>query len=253
MPQIYVAGKAGGPQWDVIPKHPMITYVSSDVERGEGPNLFRSDDIKKQVKSRCVEQIKSSEWLFAYLDDTTDCYESIAEIAFASALNIPCLVTMAVNSESDTYNAYSLVGNFPRVLIVEGRQPEHAAFFYGLNLGVFVCESEIEKELWWAITKLSPRSLDYKIPCNWPIPQFAISRYRLDFAWPNQKLAVEVDGHDYHKTKEQRSYDAQRDRDLLRLGWTTVRFTGSDVFRNADGVAKEIMSIVDGGKREDEH
>ena len=55
--------------------------------------------------------------------------------------------------------------------------------------------------------------------------QFRIGRYRADFAFPDCKLIIETDGHDFHKTKEQRTYDAERDRFLSLEGWRVLRFT----------------------------
>jgi hypothetical protein len=43
-------------------------------------------------------------------------------------------------------------------------------------------------------------------------------------------IAVELDGHDWHKTKEQRGKDASKQNWLAARKITTVRFTGSQVF-----------------------
>jgi hypothetical protein len=75
------------------------------------------------------------------------------------------------------------------------------------------------------------------------------NRYRLDFAieTPNHmfvelarlcrvafpKIAVEIDGHDFHeRTKEQVAYRNQRDRDLQAGGWTVLHFSGTEVNRD---------------------
>jgi very-short-patch-repair endonuclease len=73
--------------------------------------------------------------------------------------------------------------------------------------------------------------------------------FRIDFAFVDDtpdriiKLAVELDGHDYHeRTKEQASRDKRRDRVLAANGWTTLRFTGSDIY--ADPL-KALDEVVD--------
>lgn len=54
--------------------------------------------------------------------------------------------------------------------------------------------------------------------------------------------AVECDGHDFHeRTKEQAARDKSRDRDLLRRGIATVRFTGSELHANAMRCAVEAL------------
>jgi very-short-patch-repair endonuclease len=54
-------------------------------------------------------------------------------------------------------------------------------------------------------------------------------------------LVVEVDGHDHHeRTKEQAAYDRKRDRAMLREGIPVMRFTGSEVFRDAHEAVLDI-------------
>lgn len=58
-------------------------------------------------------------------------------------------------------------------------------------------------------------------------------------------LVVEVDGHDHHeRTKEQAAYDRKRDRAMLREGIPVMRFTGSEVFRDAHEVALDINDYL---------
>lgn len=76
------------------------------------------------------------------------------------------------------------------------------------------------------------------------IPQYVVPRYRLDFAVPDKLIAIEIDGHDYHKTKNQRTYDAKRDRELSIGGWKVVRFTASEIFQNAPGCVDDILRLI---------
>lgn len=72
--------------------------------------------------------------------------------------------------------------------------------------------------------------------------------YKLDFAiaLPGAFfLAVECDGHDYHSTPQQASYDRARDRELLRRGVVTLRFTGRDICRDVDQCADEVIACMD--------
>ena len=75
-------------------------------------------------------------------------------------------------------------------------------------------------------------------------PQYPVGKYRIDFALPLQKIAVEIDGHDYHKTKEQRTKDAARDRWLTINGWTVIRFTGSEVYANPESCTSQVREIL---------
>src|SRR5690606_25396634 len=59
------------------------------------------------------------------------------------------------------------------------------------------------------------------------------------------ELAVELDGHDFHeRTRQQASYDRARDRELLRQGVPTIRFTGHDVYRDANQCAREALDVL---------
>lgn len=255
MKTIYLAGKVGGAKWDAAPKHPYVKYVASDGGNHSEHNwnlsdygkVYGDEHLKNQVQEAFIDVIKKSDALFAYLD-TPYSYGSIAEIAYASALGIQSYVFIVFNKDrcwEDQWedgslpDAYWFVSNFPHVASFVVNTCDQASFLMQQLLGYVVSDSPIEDKLWEAMI-MAQKSR--------PIPQYQLNGYRLDFAWPDQKVAVEVDGHDYHKTKEQRSCDAKRDRELAKLGWTTLRFTGSDVYRDADAVAQEILTFVDQAK-----
>jgi very-short-patch-repair endonuclease len=79
-----------------------------------------------------------------------------------------------------------------------------------------------------------------------PFLQQADDRVRPDFLvlYDGGVIAVELDGHDWHKTKEQRGKDASKQNWLAARKITTVRFTGSQVFADPDGCMAQIMDIV---------
>jgi len=76
------------------------------------------------------------------------------------------------------------------------------------------------------------------------IPQVNIGKYRVDFAIPEHHIAIELDGHDYHKSKEQRTHDAKRERYLEREGWRVIRFTGSEVYKDVDKCVGEVLAYI---------
>jgi very-short-patch-repair endonuclease len=75
-------------------------------------------------------------------------------------------------------------------------------------------------------------------------PQHAVGKYRLDFAIPDRLIAIELDGHEYHKTKYQRTHDAKRDRWLFGQGWHVLRFTGTEIHQGLDRCIDEICALV---------
>lgn len=84
------------------------------------------------------------------------------------------------------------------------------------------------------------------------IPQHEIAGCRVDVAlyvgdnvggWI--ALAIECDGHDFHaRTKEQARRDRARDRAITAAGFVPIRFTGSELYRDAASCVLEIMEIV---------
>lgn len=59
------------------------------------------------------------------------------------------------------------------------------------------------------------------------------------------RIAIEVDGHDFHeRTKEQAARDRSRDRAMFVDGWHVLRFTGSEVWRDAEACAVEIARFI---------
>jgi very-short-patch-repair endonuclease len=67
-------------------------------------------------------------------------------------------------------------------------------------------------------------------------------RYRVDFLLKDARLIVELDGHDFHSTKEQLERDAIRQRYLSRAGYTVIRFTGREIVRDAAACVDEVRT-----------
>jgi hypothetical protein len=55
--------------------------------------------------------------------------------------------------------------------------------------------------------------------------------WRLDFAWPDAKFAVEYDGFDFHSSPDALRRDRQKRAALLELGWVVISIVHDDVRR----------------------
>lgn len=76
--------------------------------------------------------------------------------------------------------------------------------------------------------------VDFRVALN-PV-KYGTELFRR-FKW----IAVELDGHEFHeKTKAQVTKRNQRDRDLVAAGWTILRFSGSEFYRDPLGVVDEV-------------
>jgi very-short-patch-repair endonuclease len=80
-----------------------------------------------------------------------------------------------------------------------------------------------------------------------PVSTGSGARYVLDFALATDrkelKVAVELDGHDYHeRTRGQVIARNRRDRDLMADSWHVLHFSGSEIHRDPWGVALAVLT-----------
>lgn len=66
---------------------------------------------------------------------------------------------------------------------------------------------------------------------------------KLDRAWPEVKLAVELDGARHHTSPDDRQRDLARDAALAAIGWVVLRFTFADVRHNPDAVRARVGEV----------
>lgn len=67
---------------------------------------------------------------------------------------------------------------------------------------------------------------------------------RIDFAYPADRLAIEVDGYESHSSLGAFSRDRTRQNDLVALGWTVLRFTWDDVVHHPSQVARAVITVL---------
>jgi hypothetical protein len=87
-------------------------------------------------------------------------------------------------------------------------------------------------------------------PCDRAVAQLPVTlggrRFRIDFAFfiSGQRIAVELDGHDFHeRTKEQARAEKSRQRALTAAGWHVLRFTGSEVYADPYRCLMEVEDL----------
>ncbi len=69
-------------------------------------------------------------------------------------------------------------------------------------------------------------------------------RYRVDFAYPEVRIVIEVDGWRFHATRAAFEADRQRDAMLESAGWTVLRFTWLQVTRRPGWVAERVSATL---------
>lgn len=70
--------------------------------------------------------------------------------------------------------------------------------------------------------------------------QFPVAGYIVDFACPEKKLVVEVDG-SQHADDSTAAADFARTRRLELDGWIVLRFWNDDVLRDIDNICQHIV------------
>jgi very-short-patch-repair endonuclease len=69
-------------------------------------------------------------------------------------------------------------------------------------------------------------------------------QYFLDLAFPESRLAIEVDGRAHHSDPRSFRRDRQRQNDLVAAGWTVLRFTWDDLVADPAGVIGRIVEAL---------
>lgn len=77
-----------------------------------------------------------------------------------------------------------------------------------------------------------------------PVFQYRVGRYRVDFAYPELRIAIEVDGFEVHGTPAALQADLERQNTLVAAGWTVLRFTWRDVVRRPAWVAAQVAALL---------
>lgn len=72
-----------------------------------------------------------------------------------------------------------------------------------------------------------------------------VGRYELDFAFPAQRVAIEVDGWGTHGTRVGFEKDRERDAWLTSRGWVVLRFTWRQVVNRPGTVAARVRETLE--------
>jgi very-short-patch-repair endonuclease len=72
--------------------------------------------------------------------------------------------------------------------------------------------------------------------------------YEYDFAWPEQKIDVEIDG-STHLSEKVKKIDRRRDKFSKKNGWVVLRFTADKVKTDVLSCINLLLSTIDGRSR----
>ncbi|MEV7076675.1 DUF559 domain-containing protein [Streptomyces sp. NPDC093990] len=201
---------------------------------------------------RCLRSIDRSDIVFAWLQDLT-AYGTLTEIGYAKGRGKTIVVASPENAGTidDFYND-AMEGRNAHVLgmhnlwfaftladiSIQASTPLEALKQYSdLNPKL---ESPIEEAFWRAHQEAKLPELR-GLKAQHPV--FG-GRYRVDFALPDDKICIELDGHAYHSSPEAFTRDRARHRELELDGWRLIRFSGSEINKNPAGCLREAAQLV---------
>ncbi len=93
-----------------------------------------------------------------------------------------------------------------------------------------------EKTIWNLVRNRKIQNIKFK-------RQYPIGNYIVDFAAPDIKLIIELDGGQHNETQNKK-YDEERTIFLSSLGFTVIRFWNNEINENIEGVYDKIYKTI---------
>lgn len=189
---------------------------------------------REWVAKQCLQAIERAQIVIAKVDD--DAHGTLVEIGYALALKKVVFIVAGDNAY-EAWFPFSAPGAYVVHCVDEALQ--YVANWAKIRAELNLCESPIEHEFLKAMRRV-PNLKQF-------IPQVVAmgGKYRIDFADEANKIGIELDGHEFHSSKEQFTKDRQRQRDLEAEGWRIIRFSGSEVHADAGQCVTELQSWLE--------
>lgn len=200
-------------------------------------------DNRVFVHKKCLNAVRSSDVVIVRLEP--ECYGTMVEVGYAMAfgkriyISFECLPYADEWHENDFWFASCRTMRADTVGIAIDFLVSEVELQNRINL-LHLCESPVEKSFF---TEACNRGLDIR-------PQVQINEYRVDFANEKLKVVIEIDGHQFHSSKEQIRRDLQRQRSLEMCGWRVHRFSGSEVYTNVGNCVEQCITLMDVRRKE---
>lgn len=209
---------------------------------------------RSATAQRCLNAIDRSDIVFAWLDDAT-AHGTLVELGYAKGRGKPVIVAGP---------------NLPRTSEQVWEQEEAADpdpvptpaaddLWFAFTCATATITAKTPREAIEQISDLFPR-LDSPIEeAFWnayrrsaPGELFGLKtqhsvfggKYRIDFALPDKKIGIELDGHAWHSDRETFTKDRARQRELELDGWRLIRFSGAEINADADDCVRQAAALA---------
>lgn len=103
------------------------------------------------------------------------------------------------------------------------------------------CESRRES---WVDLDIHDHGLPRPVPQYW-VMVAGVPTYRLDFAYPHARIAIEYDGEEFHSAPDQRARDQSRRAWLRTRGWVVIVVTKESFAGGSDWIRELREALTD--------
>ena len=151
----------------------------------------------------------------------------------------------------------------PKCACGKDRKKNEVDFRFFITCGDSECIKKIQREKrinWlkenpkktaWRLSNLSYPETIFKQKCedlklhkkHLIIRERPVFPYFIDFAFENEKVAIEIDG-SQHNLPERRESDLKKEQLLLQNGWRILRFTAKEIQTNTEGCFFKLLSFI---------
>jgi very-short-patch-repair endonuclease len=82
--------------------------------------------------------------------------------------------------------------------------------------------------------------------CQHRVQLPSVETVYIDFAWPDERVGLEVDGYRFHAGRQQFDHDRRRGNALLLAGWEILHTTSTEMRRDPKGLIRAVRQRLSG-------
>jgi very-short-patch-repair endonuclease len=130
-------------------------------------------------------------------------------------------------------------------LAAHPRLPERSELEQLIELLAAGCESELE--IWGHLRVFDIPGLRHGRRQLWV--RTPAGRFRLDLGFERERVGIELDGHRYHSSREQRERDMRRDAAFAAIDWLILHFSHERLHADTAGCQRDALAALAARRR----